>query len=224
MGFMKANITADAVKENTSSYISKSGIYDVTLKIVSVDVNEHGARSINFNVEHDGSENTFYGLKLDNNDGSDNYQAAIFNKLMIVTGITELDDPETQTHKLGKDKVEKELEVLTEFEGVDVKVRVQEEYSKYNGEIRKRMVIRNFYRAEDGATAEEIVNAEEGKEVTFGAKLEKDRAYAENVTYKDDVTPEEVKAWKESKANGGSSTSAPQPKKGFAPKKPVFKK
>lgn len=193
MSFFTANKSAEAVTETSgSSYVSKSGIYPVTLKVVSVDKNDKGARSINFNVDYNGNRTTLYGLKLDNNDGTPNFAAKIFNNLCIIADLDTIGEPEMQTHKLGKDNKEVNLAVLTEFEDIQVLIRVQEEYSKWDDKINKRMVIKAFYR-EDGASAEEIV-----KGTAIGTQLEKDKKYAENVTYRDELTPEEVQAWKDS--------------------------
>lgn len=226
MSFMKANINPEALQEGGSGakYIAKSGIYDVTLKIVSVDVNDKGARAINFNVEDaDGNPTTFYGLKLDNNDGSKNFGADIFNRLIIIANLEDVNDPEEQEHKLGKDNKPVTLAVLDDFTDLECKIRVQEEYSKYNGEINKRMVIKNFYRA-DGASAAEIVAEATGDEsVVIGTQIEKDKPYAENITYRD-CTPEEVAAWKESKKSGNSGAKAAPAAKVNKPAGSLFKK
>lgn len=198
MAFFTAKAEASALTEKSgASYISKSGIYDVTLKIVSVSTNDNGAMSLNFNVkDSNDNDTTFYGLQLTNNDGSDNYQAEIFNKLCVVAGIETVSDPEEQTHKLGKDGTPTTLQVLEDFTDEEVKLRVQEEYSKWNDVIRKKMVIRNFYRA-DGAAAIELVNDTE-----IGVQLAKDEKYADNVTYKDGLTADDIQAWKDAKASG----------------------
>lgn len=206
--FFTANTAPDAVAESSGgSYISKSGIYDVILKIVSVDVNTHGARAINFNVEgvEDKSNTTFYGLKLDNNDGTPNYQAEIFNKLAIVCDIAVVNSPEPETHNLGKNATPTELQVLTDFTDLQVKIRVQEEYSKWQGQIKKKMVIKSFYSAA-GAAAVELVNGS-----TPGVQLSKDEAYADKVTYKDGLTADDIEAWKNSKKDGGSAPAANTP-------------
>ena len=44
-----------------SSYISKSGIYDCTIKFASVDVSSGGAKSVNFNIDYNGNSQTIYG-------------------------------------------------------------------------------------------------------------------------------------------------------------------
>lgn len=186
--------------QDGGNYITTSGIYDVTLKVVSVKVNEHNARSINFNVEYQGSNQVFYGLKLDNNDGSENFERKVFNKLVIVTGLDSVSEPEVQEHKLGKDQTPTDLSVLTDFDDLPVKMRIQFEYKIYNGQIQENKNIRSFYRATDGASAAEIL-AETG----YGQQLEKDMAYAANVTYKDDLTAEDIAAWKASGRKGGTA-------------------
>lgn len=208
MSFMKASIKPEDLQEASGGkYISKSGIYDVILKITSVDVNDKGARAINFNVENEGNPTTFYGLKLDNNDGSKNFGMDVFNRLIIVANLEEVNDPEEQEHLLGKDNKPTNLAVLTDFDDLECKIRVQEEYSKYNGEIRKRMIVKNFYRL-DGASASEIVAEATGDEsVAVGTQIQKDEPYAANITYRD-CTPEEVEAWKASKKKSGGNSNA----------------
>lgn len=216
MSFFKPVATAEAVKEQTGgSYINDSGIYDVTLKIVSVKVNEHNARSLNFNVDYNGTPTTFYGLKLDNNDGTPNFQQSIFNKLCIIAGLDAVSDPEIQEHRLGKDGTLTELAVLPDFTDLPVKVRVQKEYRKYNDKISRSFVIRNFYR-EDGASASEIINGTE-----IGAQLKKDEPYASNVTYRD-CTPEEVAAWEAAQKAGSAPVATPKATTTAAPAANLF--
>ena len=218
MAFLKTKVDTETLKERGSSgakYIYKSGIYPATLKIVSVDVSDNGSTSLNFNVEEEnGNQTTFYGLRLTNNDGSENFQAATFHKLAIIAGLEEVSDPETETHKLGKDGKPTELEVLTDFTDLNVKIRVQEEYYKKErgtGDIAKRMVIKNFYRASDGAAAAEIVAEANGDSIEFGTQLSKDEVYASNVTYKDGLTAEDVDAWKETSKNNNKSSGSKAP-------------
>jgi hypothetical protein len=202
MAFFVAKKDQSSIQDG-GNYINKSGIYPVTIKTVSVVVNNKGARSLNFNVDYKGSNEVFYGLKLDNNDGSENFEAKIFNKLVVIAGLDVVSDPEIQEHLLGKDRIPTDLAVLTDFTDLPVKIRVQFEYSKYNGEIKERRLIKAFYR-EDGASAAEIINGTQP-----GVQLSKDMAYAENVTYRDGLTAEEVAAWKAAKKSGGA-TPAPK--------------
>jgi len=201
MAFFTVNTTAEAVREpQGGNYLSKSGIYPVTLKIVSVTTNDHNARSLNFNVDYEGSENTLYGLKLDNNDGTANYQQRIFNNLCVVAGLQgSISDPEIQTHNLGKDKKPTDLSVLTDFTDIPVFIRIKEVYSLYNNKLQSRKEIVGFYRAEDKASASEIVNGTEA-----GVQYNKDLEYASDVTYKDGLTAEKVAALKEAEKSGSA--------------------
>lgn len=210
MSVFKIKRTVEAVKEGSGGgkYISDSGIYDITIKFASMQVNAHNARDINFNVEYEGNRTTLYGLKLDNNDGSQNYQAEIFNKLCIVADLEEVADPVTESHKVGKEGREQDFAVLPDFSDFDCKIRVQAEYSSWEGKIRKRLVIKNFYR-EDGATAQEILS-----ETEVGKQIAADAEYATKPAYKDGLTAEDVDAWKaEQKAakDGGKADAAAAP-------------
>ena len=205
MSFIKINRDEAVVKESKGggSYLSKSGIYPVTIKFASVSINEHNARSIDFNVDYNGSSSTLYGLKLDNNDGSENYMYPIFNNLAIIAGLDDINEPEEQEHAVGKDNEVKSFMVLDDFTGLEVLVRVQQEYSKYNNEIKSRLTIKGFYRADDKANAFEIIKGE-----GFGTQHGKDLAYAEKITYKDGLTAEEVAAW-EAQKSGKSGAVKP---------------
>lgn len=201
------NIAKDAaanVEATGGDYISKSGIYPITIQFVSVDVNASGARSLNFNVKYKDNEATLWGLKLDNNDGSANFMAPIFNRLCNVAELDGLTDPEQAEYTVGKDKTPKDFLVLPDFADFECAVRVQEEYSKWNGDIKKRLNIKNFYR-NDGASASEVISGE-----NIGTQLGKDKAYADNITYKD-CTADEVAAWKAAKSGGGASAASAKP-------------
>ena len=189
MSFFKVSTNNDAIKDSGSgsNFISKSGIYDVTLKTVSVVTNASNARSLNFNVEYNGNEQVFYGLTLDNNDGTPNYKANLFNKLCIIAGLEDVEAPEIETHVLGKDKTPTDLAVLTQFTDMPVKIKVQNRYSEYQGAIKENREITGFYRAEDGASAAEIINGTEPKQCAKDAETVKDILK--------DVTEEQVAAF-----------------------------
>jgi len=106
MAFFTTKVDEKSISESDFEYIKQSGIYDCKIKFVSVKVNTHGARSLDFNVEYKGSSLTLYGLKLDNNDGSENFQRKTFNKLCIIAGLESIDDPIERVHVVGKEKKE----------------------------------------------------------------------------------------------------------------------
>lgn len=197
MGFFKVSTAAEDVKDSSGNYINTSGVYPVTIKGAAVDTNDKGARSITLLIDYNGQVQPIFGaIKLDNNDGSPNFEAAVFNKLCIVCGIEEVDEPTEATLPLGKGKADKDVMVLSEFEDVEVTLRIQMEYSLYNGEIKDKKRIRNVFRSVDNATADEIVN-----EAPVGVQYEKELEYADKVTYKDDLTEEDISAWIASRSN-----------------------
>lgn len=193
MAFFKTFKDEKSLQESSFDYIKESGIYDIKIKFASVNTNSFGARSIDFNCSYKGSDFTLWGLKLDNNDLSPNYQQSIFNKLCVVAGLDSVKEPVKRVHKVGKENLAKEFLVLEDFDDLEVKVRIVYVYSKYQGEIREQREIRNFYRASDGASASEIALG-----LPAGKTLAKDEAYKEAI-YKDGLTKEDIIAWKENR-------------------------
>lgn len=197
MAFFNVEKTQEAVKDSGGSYILQSGMYPVKINFAAVNVNTHGARSIDFNVDYKGTTNTLYGLKLDDNQGNEHFQRALFNKLCVIAGFDTIYDPVKQTHVVGKDQVEKEFDVLDQFSGVEVIVRVRAVYSVYNDEIKQKFEIANFFRIEDKATASEIISG-----ANYGKQYEKEEAKASESTYQNNLTEDEVKAWLEARKKG----------------------
>lgn len=118
---------------------------------------------------------------------------------------------------MGKDNKEKDFAVIAPFSDLDVKMRLQKVYSKYEGKISTKMAIRGFY-ASNGASAEEVTTGENA-----GVQLTKDQAYADRITY-ENVTPEEVEAWLEAKKAGEDSPTVSNTPKASAgtPKAGLF--
>lgn len=191
----------DSVKEATGDYINTSGIYDVIIKFVSVNRSINGSMSLDFNCEYKGTPVTIYGLRLTNNDGSENFQAKLFNKLLVIAGLDGVSEPTIESHVVGKDKAPKEFSVITELSDLPIKMRIQYTYSLYEGKIIERREIKNFYREGDGAVASEIL-----LDSGFGTQLEKDKKYAANITYNDGLTAETIAQWKADKKAGINTT------------------
>ena len=224
MSFFKAKTDAESVKEDVGGgkYISKSGIYDVNIIAPFVVAGSGEVVGIDFFIEYNGQKQPLYGnVKLTNKDGSDNFGAKIFNKLMIVAGIDEVSDPIDGELPMGKKGAMKDAAILEDLCDLNVKVRVQMEYSIWNNNISEKTVIKGFYTTE-GVSAEEIVN-----EADAGTQLEKDMPYVENVTYKDGLDAETIATWIAAKrpkgtANGGAAqTTTKKPsfgKKSFGKK------
>jgi len=217
MSFFHAKTDKESVKEDVGGgkYISKSGIYDIKVIAPFVVTGHEEVVGIDFFIEYNGQKQPLYGnLKLTNKDGSENFGAKLFNKFMIICGLEEVSDPIDAELPMGKKGAMKDAAVLEDLCDVDVKVRVQMEYSIYNGNIQEKTVIKSFYRSEDGATAGEIVN-----DADFGTQLEKDTPYAENVTYKDGLDETQIASWIAAKRPKGTGAGAAP-----ATKKPSFGK
>lgn len=214
----------DAIKDQTGGgYINKSGIYDVTLNYVQVAVTKNGAQQLNFNVTNQGMDQTIYGPIIINKDGGVNeITKGMLNRLCIIAGMDEGQEIETETEErpVGKDQKMMEMEIIPELCDIDVKMRVQMEYSLWNDSIQERKNVKAFYR-EDGATAAE---AESGENIGKRLALDEEK-YATNVTYKDGLTEEAVSEWLKERASGNSAKSAaPAPKASATAKRPMFGK
>ena len=209
----KVSKNKNVVKEVTSSnFIVKSGVYDIVIKHAYIHVAKTGSESINFVVDYNGQEQTLYGPCYKNREGETlEIGTNLYNKLAIIAG---LEDGEELTLvedelPLGKERTLTEVSAIEEFEDLPVKVYIQQVFRKYEGDITENRDIRTFYRAEDGATAEEIVNDE-----NFGEQLKVVlEKYADKVSYRDGLTEEEVKEWLEERRNKQQdSKKAPKPK------------
>lgn len=223
---MKLSISTsqDSIKDSGgSSFIGTEGVFDVTLNFVSIATTKGGAKQVDFNVAYKGNEQVIYGPIIINKDEKQNeIGMQLVNKLGVIVGLGDGDEVtvETETHKVGKEQKAQDFEVITDFTNQDVKLRVQREYTKYNGEIKRSLVIRNIFRS-DGASAAEITNnGEIGKQLAV--ELEK---YCVAPAYKDGVTPEEAAAWEVQQAAGRKAGAGSSPVSQVTEKKTsMFKK
>lgn len=192
MSFAKASKKSEDVKQGGSNHITSSGVYPVTILAPVVSVSKGGSETVDLYLDHNGQKQIIYGnLRVTNNDGSPNkIGAKIFNQLMIIAGLDEVADPVEAELPIGKKEALKTVAILEDLCDIDVLMRVQMEYSNFNGNIQEKKVIKAFFRADDKATAEEIVN-----ESDVGQGYERELKYVDNVTYKDNLTPEDVQAW-----------------------------
>lgn len=219
--FFQTKKDSESVKETSGggSYITSSGMYDVTIEAMWVEENDKGARSIGLLVDYNDQLQPIYGaFRLDNNDGSANFEQEIFNKLLVVLGIDELSDPVKADLPIGAGKSDKEMDVFEEVSEEPVTLRIAMEYGKWNNNITEKKKIRSVYRTEDKATASEIVN-----ETEPGVQYDKDLAYADKDIIKDNLTEEDVQNWIGAgrPKNGSGSTgtgNTDKPKRKFGKK------
>ena len=209
----KVSTKKNAVKEVAgSSFINKSGVYDVTIQHAYINVAKTGSERVNFVVDYNGQEQTLYGpyFKYENGETME-IGTALYNKLAIVAGLEDGDELTLVEEEIpiGKDQTPTEVEIIEEFNDLPIKVYMQQSFKRYEGRITEKRDLRAFYRGEDGATAEEVVNGE-----NFGDQLKVVlEKYAHKVTYHDDITEEEVQEWFEERKNAQQgSKGTPKPK------------
>ena len=179
--------------------IDESGIFNLVIKHASVSTGKGGSTAVDFNFEGDDGVCTVYGMTLFNNDGSENFQHKVFASLLTVLGLEGVEDPEPVEYTFGSKVVT--LNTLMDLSDQAVRVKLQKVWSVWNGQTRSKLVIKRFYRAEDGATGSEILNGvEEPKQ------LGKDAQYAGKDAFKDGLTAETVAA--NTAAPAGASTPA----------------
>lgn len=212
MSFLKIKTDKASVAEFTgSSFINSTGIYDVTIKFASVATSRNGAISVNFNVDYNGNSQTIYGPYIQTTAGAQIESGVnTLYKLGVIAGLSQGDDltTETEEHAVGKDNKLVDFEVIQEFTDLPVKMWIQMEYgiNPNTNEISERKNIKGFFR-EDGATAEEITN-----ETEVGVRLASvTEKYLDNITYKDDLTAEDVQSYLEAKKSKGKSAPKAKP-------------
>lgn len=205
---------ADSVKqEGGSGYVTKSGIYDLTLRHCEVKNTQNGAVQVNYLFDKAMS----YGNTVLGVNGQPTFGYKILESLASVLGLDELSDaePTTVTFKKGA----KELSCIPELNDVAVKAWIQISYRMYKGEIQESVAVKRFYRETDGASGSEVITGE-----SIGERLEKDTAFASEIKYEDGVTEDAVAAWKKAQQSGGASAPTPKTNTGGFPGNSSVKK
>lgn len=206
MAFFEVDNSVQANKDG-GDFLTEGGIYPATIDFVAVRTNSFGARSLDFHVEINGAKMWLYGLKLDNNDLSENFQRKTFNKLCTILNLTSIADPIKMKKKawVPAKKAEEldDYNVLNEFSGKKVHIRVRKEFTLYNDEVKEKNIIESFFRIADKASAGEILS---GKDI--GAQYNKELAKASTPTYKDGLTEESVKEYRKNKKSSGTPSTS----------------
>jgi hypothetical protein len=200
MAFATQSTNKEDIKQSGSSYISGSGFYPVNILAPFVDTNASDSSVVNFFVEHKGQQQVIYGnLRVTNNGGLENkFGMKVFNQLLVIAEVQEVTDPVEADLPIGKGASEKTVAVLEDLADQEVMMRIQMEYSVFDHKIKEKKIIKAFYRAGDNATAEEIVN-----DNNHGDSYKKDLDSANRVTYKNDLTEEDIKLWVTGGRKGG---------------------
>lgn len=204
---MKPNFEAiKAASEGSSgSAIQQSGLYEVQIVKAYINTREGTqSKTLNLRVKpKDSDSQKVFFIRQTNNDGKENFEKILLDKLLVVCGIEEVKRliPTKFKYK------EKEYfeDCIQELENKQVIIQIKQEFSKWNGQIQERFRVINFFRVDDKATAIEIVEQKD-----FGKKYESlDETYVKSPSYKDGVTEQEAKAYIDARitSSGNGSTS-----------------
>lgn len=213
MSFAQASKKAEDVKQSGGNHIVASGVYPVTILAPVVSISKNGSTSVDLFLDHNGQKQIVYGnLRVTNNDGSPNkIGAKVFNQLLIIAGLDDVADPIEADLPIGKKEAMKTVAILEDLCDATALMRIQMEYGVYEGNITEKKVIKAFFRTEDNATAEEIVN-----NADIGKGFEREQKYVNHITFKDGMTQEKVSTWIAAKRpegtggeGGGDSEEAP---------------
>lgn len=200
------NTSAEAVKDSGGrGIISESGYYLVKVVNAWVTTNDKGARSVNLKINCDGVEQyLFNAFRLDKNDGKPAFGHDMFNKFTIVCGFSSLESEE-KSIKIGQES--KTVTSLSDFEDVEVMLKLVASYSYYNDKVYKEMAIREVFRASDNATAQEIVNKDEHPD-KLGSKFNESKDTQPKDILGKGVTEEMVAAYEQERKSGGKTKTA----------------
>jgi len=219
MAFMKIDQNAVSKVSNGGAYITTSGIYDVTIGALTLDVNENGARQIGAYVTLDGENyQMMYGaLPLDLFDGSqelDNNVKTLM-RMAVIAGLDDIEDPEEAVLPIGKEGADKDIMVFEQFSDVPMKLWVKAEYRRSkDGVMYEARIIKDAFRIEDNASADEITNDTEP-----GVKYSKREAYFNEVKYKDTDADDVAKWIEEGRPKTPSGGTAAKARPGAVAKK-----
>ena len=215
---------AEAPKSGNS--IPTSGIYDITLKCVTLDLSPWGTHNIGLYIEVAGQPKMMYSvLDLGPEDtlGLESWKVEqygrawnVFDHMAIVSGIDPNDVGVTETVSLpiGKDKAIKDVEAFTEFEDKEIRAWFKYEYYKTKtGEIREKVLLKEVFTA-DGLSGDEVL-----REDPEAKRIEKLASFVDAISYKSKLTKEEVDAWVAGGRQGGTAPAKPTATPSFGKKK-----
>lgn len=232
MALLTVNVDSESIRDYTPSnnkIINKSGIYDVILKNVIIDSTTGGATVFNLFVNYEGVDQMIYSniVIIQKNGEINNVGVGMLQRLIVClgggTGEYTIDDPITGELPIGPKGAMKVCNYIDmpEFKDVPITIRIQLEYTSYNGNIIEKKVIKNFYNSINHQTSSEIINglAEDGV-----LQYEKEAEVADRNYYKDGLTAEDVEAWIKN-GRTGSASKDKKPESGFGQKRSFgFKK
>lgn len=166
------------VSEMRDGFGMNSGFFCCRIDFIAITKNDKGSQTLNFKLYnvHTSASAIAY-LRMTNNDGKPSFQAPLLDKLMTILELNELS---TNKEDVTLYFTEETYDVISEIKQRSVCIQLEKEWSKYNGKLYSRYNIRNFFRMNDYATANEIIDQKD-----FGKYFNsiKDSEYFTKVKY-----------------------------------------
>ena len=192
MAVFKVNINDiknEEIFSGGSQFITKSGLYDI--EIVSAFVRAKDKQQslwIKYAVNGTPS-NSFLFVRLTNNNGEENFEKLVFDKIAAMKGVTELS---TTKKKVKFKETETTEDCFVQLEGLKIKVWIREEFTKYNGQIYQKFAIKEVFDSKTNLTAQEKLDGikEPNRFLALEATGIFDKQYSKG------VTDEEIKEFK----------------------------
>ncbi len=166
------DLNEETSEESGSGFadLRKAGIYDVTLKHVSVELKPNGVKEWSITVDAGGQyDTTFYGAAVKFASGKNFGINQIIKPIFGIAGVTTqvIEDKTIETSK-----GHKQIKVYAGLDNVSMKIAVQLQWNTYSGEFKPK-IIRVF--TPDGRTYSEVkagvTEGEQIKKVDLSPKM-----------------------------------------------------
>lgn len=190
----KENIT----DSSSSSFIRKSGIYDVRLIGISPS-KSRTTKAIQYDlvVEYEGQMQRLFGVFTVKDAKGDPIQFQLKNLAKFCAVVNpdkdSLGELKEMVLPLGKKGASVTLPIFYNARDVPVTLWVQLQYSLYQGSIKEKVAVKDFFRTADHASGAEIAN--EGKPNVCVGKQYSTIEKSAYDTFYNQVTPEDVADW-----------------------------
>lgn len=187
----------------TNMYVNKSK--DANSKGLAL--NMEFKRAEDFNNDNAPTQTIYQAVVYKKSDGTVNiYGQDLMSKIAKVTGKsqTEINKTVTKQIPMGKDKKMESVEAIPALCGAKLTGKFRQEFDLYNDKLIDKVRLITVFRTKDKASATEIINHDEGKEIVLGKQYAMEAEKEITPKYLKELTPEKVA---ELKKAGNSSTS-----------------
>ena len=204
---MAYTIDIEKIKEqptgNQLGFITKSGVYDITIRQIYFDQTVNGAEQavIVYSLPHALDKTSRLFMTIKSTKGIDTFAKPILDSLLYLIGIK---DVTVKEQEIVTGKTRFTAECIQNVDGKQVSVWVMQKFRKWNNEIKEQLDVKEFFDIKDKATARERIT---GKDI--GKRFENSKP-SHGITGYDKCTEAEVKKYIEARQASRDSASSQQ--------------